>query len=89
MRVGASKSDADSSWSSHPAIKSVLIRKLLVIYIYIYMYVCVLFFLKLLDIFYPCLYNHQRKSAGGSPKDDVLSRTLPANGAGWDLRSAR
>lgn len=85
MKAGASKSDADSSCSSHPAIKSVLIRMLLVIYIC----VSVLFFLKLRGVFYSCPDNHWRKREGGSPKDDVLTGTTPEDGTGWDLRSAR
>lgn len=79
MEAGASESDAESSCSSHPAIKSVLIRMLLVIYIG----VCVLFFLKLLGIFYSCLDNHQRKREGGGPKDVILTGTTPEDDTGF------
>lgn len=78
MRAGASKSDADSSCSSHPAIKSVLIRMLLVIYVC----VCVFFFLKLLDSFHSCLDNRQRKKEGGNPEEDALTRTTPKESTG-------
>lgn len=85
MRVEAGKSSADSSCSSHPAIKSVLTRTLLIKYIHVQ----VLFCLKLLGIFYSCFDNHQRKREGGGPEDDVLTRTAQEDGPGQHLRSAR
>lgn len=74
---GAGPSDADSSCSSHPAIKPFLIRMLWVLQ------GRGLFFLELLDGFYTCLGDHGGKREGGRMKDGVCSRIMSEGGRDW------
>lgn len=87
MRAGASKSDADSSCSLHPAIKSFLIRMLLVI-CNTYIYMCFIFFPKAAQYFLLLPRQPSEIKGRGCSNRWCPHQDYARDDTGWDLRSA-